>query len=128
MAQSLLAIVVDCRDALSQARFWASVLDHEVSQRNTGEFEVSHPEGQSTPLYFMNVPEPKSVKNRLHIDITTDRQLDDKVARLVKSGGTLVEMRQDPSTLENPDNWAVIQDPEENEFCVLNVGAVTGMT
>jgi predicted enzyme related to lactoylglutathione lyase len=127
MTQSLLAIVVDCRDALSQARFWASVLGHGVSERNTGEFEVSHPEDLSTPLYFMNVPEPKSVKNRLHIDITTDRQLDEEVARLVKSGGALIEMRRDPSTLENPDTWVVMQDPEGNEFCVLNAGTVTGM-
>jgi predicted enzyme related to lactoylglutathione lyase len=75
----------------------------------------------------MSVPEPKVVKNRLHIDITTDDQLDDEVARLVNAGAALIEMRQDPSTLENPDTWAVMHDPEGNEFCVLNAGSVTGM-
>jgi predicted enzyme related to lactoylglutathione lyase len=75
----------------------------------------------------MNVPEPKTVKNRLHIDITTELPLEQEVSRLVEAGGTLVEMRQDPVTLANPDTWAVMQDPEGNEFCVLNADTVTGM-
>lgn len=50
------------------------------------------------------------------------------MARLVAGGGgTLVEMRQDPATLANPDTWAVMQDPEGNEFCVLNADSLTGM-
>jgi predicted enzyme related to lactoylglutathione lyase len=127
VAREVLAIVVDCRDALGQATFWAGVLGHQISERNVGEYEVSSPGTRSTPLYFMSVPEPKVVKNRLHIDITTDDQLDDEVARLVNAGAALIEMRQDPSTLENPDTWAVMHDPEGNEFCVLNAGSVTGM-
>ena len=127
MTTSLLAFVVDCRDSLSQAKYWATVLGHQVSERNTGEFEVSDSSLGGTPLYFMNVPEPKTLKNRLHIDITTDASLEDEVARLATLGGTLVEMRQDPATLTNPDTWAVMQDPEGNEFCVLTAGSVTGM-
>jgi Glyoxalase-like domain len=127
MAMSLLAIVVDCRDSLSQANWWAEILGRQVSERNSDEYEVSASSGGSTPLYFMNVPELKTVKNRLHIDITTDGSLEDGVARLVARGGTLVEMRQDPETLANPDTWAVIQDPEGNEFCVFNVDSVTGL-
>ena len=76
----------------------------------------------------MNVPEQKPGKNRLHVDITTDGSLDDEVARLVSLGATLVERRQDPSTLANPDTWAVMRDPEGNEFCVLNADSVTGLT
>ena len=127
MAMSLLAIVVDCRDSLSQADWWAAVLGHQVSERNAHEYEVSAPSSGRTPLYFMNVPEPKTVKDRLHIDITTDESLEDGVARLVAMGGTLVEMRQDPEALANPDTWAVMQDPEGNEFCVFNASSVTGM-
>jgi len=127
MPPSLLAIVVDCHDSLSQANFWAAALGHQVSERNPHEYEVSDPSGEGTPLYFMNVPEAKTVKNRLHVDITTDGPLGDEVARLVAAGGTLVEMRQDPATLANPDTWAVLQDPEGNEFCVLNADSVTGM-
>jgi predicted enzyme related to lactoylglutathione lyase len=127
MPTSLLAIVVDCRDSFSQANWWAIALGHRVSERNANEYEVRDPSSSGTPLYFMSVPEAKTVKNRLHVDITTDRSLEDEVARLVAAGGTLVEMRQDPSTLANPDTWAVMQDPEGNEFCVLNADSVTGM-
>ena len=128
MATSLLAVVVDCRDSRSQADWWADALGHQVSERNPGEYEVFDPSGTGTPLYFMNVPETKSLKNRLHLDITTDGPLADKVAALVASGASLVELRQDPSTFANPDTWAVLQDPEGNEFCVLNADSVTGLT
>jgi Glyoxalase-like domain len=127
MAASLLAIVVDCSDSLAQATWWATVLGHEVSERNTDEYEVSHPTSGGTPLYFMNVPEPKTVKNRLHVDVTVDGSLEDGVARLVAVGATLVDLRQDPETLANPDTWAVMQDPEGNEFCVFDVDTVTGL-
>jgi len=127
MPTSLLAIVVDCHNSLAQANFWAKALDHQVSERNANEYEVSSPSSGGTPLYFMNVPEPKTMKNRLHVDITTDGTIDDEVARLVAAGASLLEMRQDPATLTNPDTWAVMQDPEGNEFCVLTADLVTGM-
>ncbi|MDQ1626292.1 MAG: hypothetical protein QOI54_36 [Actinomycetota bacterium] len=127
MATSLLAIVVDCRDSFSQATYWATALDHQVSERNANEYEVSDPSSGGTPLYFMNVPGAKTVKNRLHIDISTDGSIENEVGRLVACGGTLVEMCQDPAALANPDTWAVMQDPEGNEFCVLNADSVTGM-
>jgi predicted enzyme related to lactoylglutathione lyase len=127
MATLLLAVVVDCRDSLSQATYWATALGHQVSERNAHEYEVSDPSSGGTPLYFMNVPEAKTVKNRLHIDITTDGALDDEVARLSAMGGSLIEMRQDPPTLANPDTWAVMRDPEDNEFCVFKADSVTGM-
>ena len=127
MSNSLLAIVVDCRDSLSQANYWATVLSHTVSERNADEYEVSDSLTGGTPLYFMNVPETKAVKNRLHVDIVTDGPLKVEVSRLVAAGGILVEMRQDPATLAYPDTWAVMQDPEGNEFCVLNAESVTGM-
>jgi predicted enzyme related to lactoylglutathione lyase len=127
MATALLAIVVDCRDSFSQANYWATALGHQISERNPDEYEVSDPSSSGTPLYFMNVPEAKTVKNRLHIDITSDGSIEDEVARLVAGGGTFLEMRRDPATLANPDTWAVMQDPEGNEFCVLNTEGVTGM-
>ena len=128
MTFSLLAIVVDSRDSLSLANWWAAVLGRQVSERNTDEYEVSDPSGGGDRLYFMNVPEPKTVKDRLHIDITTGGSLEDGVARLVGMGAKLVEMRQDPETLANPDTWAVMQDPEGNEYCVFNADSVTGLT
>lgn len=126
MAESLLGIVVDCRDSFSQANYWATALGHQVSERNTDEYLVKDPSSGGTPLYFMNVPEAKTVKNRMPVDIATDGSLEEEVARLVAAGGALVEMRQDPATLANPDTWAVMLDPEGNEFCVLAADSVTG--
>ena len=127
MATSLTAIVVDCRDCLSQANWWARALGRRVSERNPNEYEVYDTSSGGIRLYFMNVPEAKIVKNRLHVDIATDGSIEDEVARLVAAGGTLVEMRQDPASLPNPDTWAVMQDPEGNEFCVLNADSITGL-
>jgi len=62
-----------------------------------------------------------------YLDLTTDGPLEDWVSQLVSVGATLVEMRQDPATFANPDTWAVLQDPEGNEFCVLNAESVTGL-
>ena len=78
-------------------------------------------------MYFMNVPEAQTAKNRLHVDLGTDSALDDEVARLIGLGATLVELRQDPPTLANPDTWAVMADPEGNVFCVLNTASVSGI-
>ena len=126
MAPRVHSIIVDCRDASSQARWWATVLGYHATERNTGEFAVTDPSRVGTPLYFMNVPEPKTGKNRLHIDITTPDSVKNEVARLVALGGTLVEMRRDPPEYANPDLWAVMQDPEGNEFCLLNDDSITG--
>jgi hypothetical protein len=127
MARTVLGVVVDCTDSLAQARWWADVLGHRVSERNTDEYEVSDPSSGGTPLYFMNVPEPKSGKNRLHVDITVEGPLVEEVDHLVAAGARLIELRQDPATLANPDTWAVMADPEGNEFCVLTADTVTGM-
>jgi hypothetical protein len=66
----------------------------------------------------MKVPEPKRGKNRLHIDRATSDELETEVKRIVGLGGALVEWRSDPDTMDNPDRWAVMLDPEGNEFCV----------
>jgi Glyoxalase-like domain len=123
---SLLAVIVDCHDPLSQAEFWAQVLAYRVSQRNRDEFQVSDPAGAGPSLYFMKVPEPKAGKNRLHLDIVTSGPMEAEVARLAEAGAELVEARQDPATLDNPDTWTVMRDPEGNEFCVTSTATLTG--
>jgi predicted enzyme related to lactoylglutathione lyase len=123
---SLLVVVVDCRDPLRQAEFWAQALGYKVSQRNPDEFQVSDPAGSGGPLYFMKVPEPKVAKNRLHLDLVTSGPMEAEVTRLVKAGAQMVEVRQDPASYDNPDTWTVMRDPEGNEFCVTSTATVTG--
>ncbi len=77
-------------------------------------------------LYFMKVPEPKTSKNRLHLDLLADGSMDTEVARLVAAGAQVVEVRQDPASLDNPDTWTVMRDPQGNEFCVTSSATVTG--
>ena len=72
------------------------------------------------------MPEPKTGKNRLHLDVLAAGPLEDEVARLVEAGATLVEARQDPASFANPDTWTVLRDPEGNEFCVTSTATLTG--
>ncbi|WP_113705193.1 VOC family protein [Nonomuraea lactucae] len=126
MSVSLLTVVVDCRDPHRQAEFWARVLAYKVNQRNPDEFQVSDPAGVGGSLYFMKVPEPKAGKNRLHLDLVASDSMEAEVARLVEAGAQLVEVRQDPASLDNPDTWTVMRDPEGNEFCVTGATTLTG--
>jgi hypothetical protein len=128
MAAALFAVVVDCTDPRAQAEFWSAALDHDLVERNTDEFLVHGKPGGPTPLYFMKVPEPKVSKNRLHLDLLTEGSLDDEVLRLTGLGAHLVGVRQDPQALENPDTWAVLEDPEGHVFCVTTTSTLTGWT
>ena len=126
MPASLVAVIVDCHDPLRVAQFWAQALAWKVTRRNPDEYRVSDPAGQDPALYFMKVPEPKAGKNRLHLDILTAGSMEDEVARLVEAGAEMVEARQDPAWMDNPDTWTVLRDPEGNEFCVTSTATLTG--
>lgn len=126
MAVSLFAVIVDCKNPREQADFWALALSWPVTERNPDEFQVGDPTHGSVSLYFMKVPEPKIMKNRLHIDLLADGSMDAEVARLVASGAQVVEVREDPDSFDNPDRWTVMLDPEGNEFCVTSSLTLTG--
>jgi len=115
MGAVLREIIVDCNDPVRVANFWGQALGWEV-QDNDGVLWMSK-SGAPFPdvlLVFVEVPEKKSVKNRVHIDISPvgcDR--DDEVARLVGLGARPVDVGQ------GEQGWVVLADPEGNEFCVL---------
>lgn len=100
-------------------------LSGEVTERNPDEFQVRDPVG-GVSLYLMKVPEPKVGKNRLHVDLLTAGSMEAEVARLVDEGASCIEVRQDPDSFDNPDTWAVLHDPEGNEFCVTSSATLTG--
>ncbi|MFD9591722.1 VOC family protein [Kitasatospora sp. NPDC059973] len=77
------------------------------------ETEVMLPEGPL--LHFNQVPEPKTVKNRLRLCLRPETTREEEVERLLNLGAILVDDRREP---EGP-GWAVLADPEGNEFRVL---------
>jgi len=111
-------LTFDCADPYELARFWSLVTGwpmHEEDHPGDPEAAVVPPQGHRPWLLFIRVPEPKTVKNRLHLDVApTGRTRDEEVARLLDLGATLVDDRRNP----DGTGWAVLADPEGNEFCV----------
>lgn len=114
------ALCVDAVDPRRVADFWQSVLGWRRTFDDDAEIVLEPPEGSAEDgvapdLLFLKVPERKSVKNRLHIDLRPDDQAAE-VARVEALGAVRVEVGQsdDPET-----TWVVLADPEGNEFCIL---------
>jgi hypothetical protein len=123
MTSKFTELAIDCADPGGLARFWCSVLDYEVQDEDDGVVTIGSPmvtEGKNrlgpVPpiLAFAQVPEGKTVKNRVHLDVNpTDREQDEEIARLVGLGATVV-------TDNRPEfGWVTLADPEGNEFDVL---------
>jgi predicted enzyme related to lactoylglutathione lyase len=105
-------VVVDCTDPLRVANFWAAVLDYQVVYTAPDEVVIAKDEHTYPGLVFVPVPEGKSMKNRLHIDLNPDDQ-SAEVDRVIDLGAKRVDVGQGDVT------WVVLADPEGNEFCVL---------
>ncbi|HXA28191.1 MAG TPA: VOC family protein [Candidatus Angelobacter sp.] len=123
MASKFTELAVDCADPIALARFWCSVLGYEVQDEEDGYVSIGSPmvpEGKNRlgpvppTIAFARVPEGKTVKNRLHIDLNpTDREQDEEVRRLLDLGARRIDVGQ------GEVSWVVLADPEGNEFCVL---------
>jgi hypothetical protein len=118
----LSAIVIDCNKAPELARFWASTIDGyairpyddaEIARlASLGLTPATDPtvavDGPGPTLFFQEVPEKKSSKNRIHLDLeVADRPA--AVERLTARGATVIS---------HYDTWSVLADPETNEFCL----------
>jgi predicted enzyme related to lactoylglutathione lyase len=118
MVSTLRNITVDCSDALALARFWAEALGWNVYRDDDPEVLVAPTfplRGDGPTMLFIPVPEPRTVKNRLHVDLQpSDRTRDEEVARLVGLGATVVEDHRTP----DGTGWVWLGDPEGNDFCV----------
>ena len=76
-------------------------------------------------LLFIEVPEPKQVKNRGHLDLVpTDRTRDEEIDRVLALGATMVDDRRNA----DGTGWLVLADPEGNEFCILRSDAERAAT
>jgi hypothetical protein len=141
MASKLGNITFDCADPTALATFWADVFHYprpewpedmkaELLAGGLTEADLSNksavddPGGEGPRFFFQRVPEGKTAKNRMHIDIqavpgrrATDEEMAAEKDRIVALGATVV--------VEYDDNWGpvrehhyVMQDPEGNEFCL----------
>ena len=136
-------VTIDCADPARLAQFWALALGYTLQDPPPGfatwpDFLTSigvpesdwssrsaivDPEGAGSRVFLQRVPEPKTAKNRFHLDVNVAdrslhgderrRRVDEHVARLVEAGATRVgEMT------ELGESWVILRDPEGNEFCV----------
>src|SRR5215212_696798 len=113
---------VDSRDAYAQSVRWAQVLDMGEDPDDPNEpgdeecLIVTADRG--TEVLFIEVPEAKQVKNRIHFDLRPiDRTRDEEIERVLALGATQVaDLRNDDGT-----GWMVLVDPEGNEFCILRL-------
>ncbi|MGW7414186.1 VOC family protein [Streptomyces sp. NPDC054863] len=108
-------VTIDCADAYRLASFWAQVVGVPVTDDDApGDPEALVPV-PGAGLLFVQVPEPKTIKNRVHLDLQPqDRTRDEEVERILALGATLVADHRSP---DGP-GWALLADPEGNEFCV----------
>ena len=116
MSSTVFGVAFDADDAQAVARFWAAALGRPVADGATGDNAAvtADPAVPGSRIGFHRVPEGKTVKNRMHLDlITTD--FDAEVDRLISLGATkLNEIKKDTGA-----HWATLADPEGNEFDVI---------
>jgi predicted enzyme related to lactoylglutathione lyase len=109
-------VAIDCADAYELARFWSEVTGRPLHPDDKpGEHETQVLLADGPILHFNQVPEPKTVKNRIHLCLRPETSREQEVERLLGIGATLVVDRREP----DGSGWAVLADPEGNEFCVL---------
>jgi predicted enzyme related to lactoylglutathione lyase len=108
-------IVIDAHDLPMLARFWAQALAWQILSEREREIVIGTEENAPIGICFMPVTDPKRVKNRLHLDITTSASdRDTEIERLLGLGAHKVDIGQ-----TGAESWIVLADPEGNEFCVV---------
>jgi predicted enzyme related to lactoylglutathione lyase len=105
-------IVIDCADPLRLSRFWSEVLGYPAIHQDADEACLDPGNGLFR-LWLVRVPEPKTGKNRVHIDINLDPGTG--IERLVELGAEVLH----PFGSIPDASWVVLADPERNEFCAF---------
>ncbi len=122
MTSRIVVVAIDARDPMLVATFWAAALGWDA-RPDPGGGGVSlvppaanGPTSDSPSIDVFPVPEGKTVKNRLHLDLRADGTTQaEEVARLLALGASRVDVGQGANV-----SWVVLADPEGNEFCVLS--------
>ena len=118
MALRWQSICIDSTDPASLAAWWAELLGWRITFEEDDEVVLEPPEGSpadgvSPDIVFCRVPEAKTVKDRLHIDLRPENQAAE-VVRAEAMGARRVDVGQGTDK-----TWVVLADPEGNEFCIL---------
>jgi hypothetical protein len=110
------SVTVDCNDVATVAGFWSAALGVPLDPDASPYMASLNRNASGLPRFmFLKVPEAKIAKNRLHLDLLVDRDVPraEEVARLVGLGATHLADKD-----EWGHSWAVLTDPEGNEFCI----------
>ena len=137
-------VVIDCADPGALADFWAAALHYQVQEPPEGfatweealvawgvpesawndRSAVVDPDGAGARVFFQRVPEPKQVKNRVHLDLNVgggpQADPEEKKARIAEEADRLVAAgaARHVAFDQGREYWQVMQDPEGNEFCI----------
>jgi predicted enzyme related to lactoylglutathione lyase len=111
----VLAVTVDCHDPLRLAEFWRELLGGEIDERTRAEDWVALRDVPTLGnIGFQKVPEGKTVKNRVHLDVEVDH-IEAATPHVVALGAT-----DSGATVDEPTGqFRVFRDPEGNEFCLI---------
>ena len=115
-------LVLDCADPDRLAEFWSEALGY-ANVGSAGVYVALYPrQGSGPKLLLQRVDEPKTSKNRMHIDIET-ADIQAEADRLIALGG---QRESDGPCSEHGSTWILMADPEGNEFCVCDNGSPAG--
>jgi predicted enzyme related to lactoylglutathione lyase len=115
MPVTLHHVVVDAHDLPKLAQFWTQALGWKVLSEREREIVIGPDVNAPTGICFMPVTGQKTVKNRVHLDLTTSAaDRDAEIERLLALGARRVDIGQ-----TGEESWTVLADPEGNEFCVI---------
>jgi len=115
-------LTFDCADPVRVATFWAAALGYVLEDHpEPNEAFIADPTGRTRGMYFQAVPEPKTVKNRVHLDVRPTGTMAAEVERLLGLGATERGFIEIPASAVDGQAtfWTVMRDIEGNEFCVL---------
>jgi len=108
-------IVIDTHDLPRLAQFWTQALGWKILSEREHEIIIGTDENAPVGICFMPVTDRKTVKNRVHLDITTAAEdRDQEIERLLALGARRADIGQ-----TGAESWTVLADPEGNEFCVI---------
>ena len=108
-------VAIDCNDLERMTAFWSSLTGFEKKWGNETYNFLLHPDGRRPGIVMQKVPEPKTSKTRIHVDLDAVGFEDEEAAveEAVGLGATLVERHDEVGV-----RWTVLEDPEGNVFCI----------